>query len=242
MRNYLTLALIGVGMGCSARNPDVGALGNGKFGYTCSGQGFADASNFDTQCAPGVFSAPNFVPAAIAVGATFGVTYRSNKSVNDDTDTVISSAPSIAALTGGKFETLRAGNVAMIGMHKGEADDFEYVKILPIASIKVSIESTTSIAASPMSADNVVLGGKLNCTWSWSSSESFVKITSTGRKASVIGPPSTSAMITATCGSLSGSVLVHLTGAPADAGVDGSKDAASDAPSEAGPTDGGSDG
>jgi hypothetical protein len=87
-----------------------------------------------------------------------------------------------------------------------------------------------------------VLGGKLNCTWTWSSSESFVKINSTGRKASVIGPPNTQAMITATCGSLSGSVLVHLTGAPADAGVDGSKDAASDAPSEGGPTDGGSDG
>ena len=61
----LTLTLMALG-GCALSNPDVGALGNGKFGYTCSAQGFADASNFDTQCAPGVFSAPNFVPAAIA--------------------------------------------------------------------------------------------------------------------------------------------------------------------------------
>jgi hypothetical protein len=228
-------------MGCSLSNPDVGALGNGKFGYTCSAQGFADASNFDTQCAPGVFSAPNFVPGFIAVGATFSVTYKSNKS-STETDTVISSAPSIVALTGGHFETLRAGNVAMIGMHLDASDDFEYVKIAAIASIKVSLESTTTIAASPMSADNMVLGGKLNCTWTWSSSEPLVKITNTGRKASVIGPPNTTAMVTATCGAQSGSLLVHLTGAPADAGTDGSSDAASDAASEAGSSDGGTNG
>lgn len=240
---FLTLALMGFG-GCSISNPDAGALGNGKFGYTCSAQGFADASNYDTQCAPGVFSAPNFVPAQIAVGATFGVTYKSNTSTTE-TDTVISSAPSIVALTGGHFETLRAGNVAMIGMHLGAADDFEYIKVAAVASIKVALESATTIAASPMSADNMVLGGKLNCTWAWSSSEAFVKITNTGRKASVIGPENTSAVVTATCGAQSGSVLVHLTGAPADAGADGSNDAASDAPSEAGEggvTDGGANG
>lgn len=231
-------------VGCSAlSNPEPGSLGNGKFGYTCTSQGFADASNFDTQCAPGVFSAPNFVPKVIAVGATFAATYRSNKATAGDIDTVISSAPSIVALTGGHFETLRAGNIALIGTHKGAADDFEYVKIAPVASIKLALESTTSIAASPMSADNAVLGGKLDCTWTWSSSESFVVITSTGRKAQVLGPPNTSATITATCGSQSGTLLVHLTGGPTpDAGAnDASSDAPSDSPSDA-PSDGGTNG
>jgi hypothetical protein len=239
-----TLFLFTIFAGCSSlSNPNPGSLGNGKFGYTCTGTLIADASYFDTQCAPGVFTAPNFVPAAVAVGATFGVTYSSNRPTGDET--VISGAPSIVALTGGHFEAMRTGNVALVGMRTGVADDFVYVRVANIASIKVALESSTKLVASPLSSEGTVLGGKLACSWSWSSSDARVIITSTGRKAQVIGPANTSASITASCGSFSGSLVVQLTGGPSDAGADGASeagDAASDGSSDSGPTDGGTNG
>ena len=43
--------------------------------------------------------------------------------------------PALLALTGGHFEALRTGNVAIIGTHGGVADDLLYVKISKLASI-----------------------------------------------------------------------------------------------------------
>lgn len=224
-----------------------GVLGNGKFGYQCFGQFPNDASNFDASCAPGVLAMDSFsfssetrdntVPAQVAVDATFTVTYKSNAQVAEEP--TFSAGPSIVALTGGHFKALRPGIVAIIGTHKGAADDMLYVKVAKIASIKIVQSGTASLEATPLSSDGGTLGGKLACGWQWSTTNSAVQLQSVGRKATVYGVPGSSAQVFAKCGDVSNSIVITVKG-DSDAG----SDAASDAPSDSGndaAKDGGTD-
>jgi len=217
-----------------------GTLGNGKFGYVCMGQFPNDASNFDAACAPGILAMGNTVPAQVAVGATFTVTYKSNATTGEEP--TFSAAPSIVALSGGHFEALRPGVVAIIGTHKGNADDLLYVKVAKIASIKIVQSGTGSLEATPLSSDNATLGGKLACDWQWSTTNSAVQVQSVGRKATVTGLPGQSAQVFAKCGDVGESIVITIKGQSQDGG--GGSDAASDAPSDSGndaAKDGGSD-
>lgn len=215
-----------------------GNLGNGKFGYICTGQFPNDASNFDAACAPGVLSTGNTVPAEVAVGATFTVTYKSNASAAEEG--AISSGPTILALTGGHFEALRPGNVAVIGTHGGVADDLLYVKVSKLASIRMAQTGGGQIEATPLASNNNILGGKLACTWEWSSTNTAVQVSSVGRKATVYGLPGSSATVFAKCGDVSNSIIITVTSQGGDAGTDAPSDAPSDSSNDSA-TDGGSD-
>lgn len=230
-----TLAFFLLLAGCPME-PQVGSLGNGKFGYRCAAGALVDASNFDAACAPGFLTGPTVLPSSVAVGSTFTVTYRSNKSTNDET--VFSAGPSLVALTGGHFEAQRAGVVALIGTRGNAADDFVYVRTAKVASIKIAQASSRELVATPVDSDGKTLGGRLACTWTWTSWDPEVTFSSSGRKASVAGPAGRSATINAQCGDVHGTILVTVPGSQ-DAGADAPADAPVDAPNDA--SDGGSD-
>jgi hypothetical protein len=233
-RKWALLLVIGA---CTPIEP--GNLGNGKFGYACVGQFPNDASNFDATCAPGVLATNNTVPSQVAVGSTFTVTYKSNAQLGEES--VISAGPSLLALTGGHFQALRAGNVAIIGTHAGQADDLLYVKIAKLASLKLTQTGGGQLEAMPLAADNTVLGGNLACTWEWSTTNTAVQIQSVGRKAHVYGLPGTSATVFAKCGDVSNQIVITVTTSNGDGGTDASSDAPTDSSSDAA-TDGGTNG
>src|SRR6185503_1315208 len=98
-------------------------------------------------------------------------------------------------------------------------------------SIRMAQSSTGQLEATPLSSSGGVLGGKLACTWEWSTTNNTVAISSTGRKATVTGLPGTSATVFAKCGDVGNQIVITVKGSQ-DAGTDAPSDAPPDAPGD----------
>ena len=162
---------------CSLSPSPEGALANGKFTYVCP------TSGFDAWC-PG----DGTVPASIAVGAGFSVTYTPQPSGSSQEGvTAFSVVPASPALATGSDATMVAQAPGMLAL-LAEAGagtsvgDFFFVQIEPIASlmsptdVAVNVGQSTTLSVKPLDAKGSALAGDVACTWTVTTGATFVSL------------------------------------------------------------------
>jgi hypothetical protein len=218
-------------VGCSSPST-VGVLGNGQFKYLCG------TSETDSACA-GVSSETD-LPAAIAVGAIFDVGYAPNSSNNSGSTVqgatgyeIVPASSKLAAATGTTLRALRAGYVALLAQHTGNAnvDDFVHLRFEDIQSLSAQPSSlvlapgeTHTVDLAAVDALLAPLAGRLGCQWTVTSGAPNAIVTAIppGASATVQGLADGPATVHATCDTASVDVTVTVSGAPlADGGTNG---------------------
>jgi hypothetical protein len=217
--------------GCSSQ-ATVGVLGNGQFRYLCS------SGATDSAC-PGGSSSETELPAAIAVGAAFDVDYapasgNSGSTVQGETGyQIVPASTEFAYATGSRIVGQRAGLVALLAQHVGNADvdDFIHLRFSSIqsvsanpASVLLSPGETDTVRISAFDALSAPLAGQLACQWQVTSGASSIALQSAsgGGVATLQAIAGGSAVVRATCGSAGVDVPVTVSGAPAnDGGTNG---------------------
>jgi hypothetical protein len=216
---------------CSSQEATVGVLGNGQFRYECgSGQ-------VDSACA-GAGSATD-LPAAMAVGATFDVSYapsssNSNATVQGATGyQIVPASSEIASATGSTILAVRAGLVALLAQHVGNAnvDDFVHVRFEAVHSVSASQSTvtlapgeTTTVSVSAFDMLSAPLAGRVACQWTVTAGSSAVTATAAGAggSATLQGIADGQATVHATCGAASVDIAVTVSGSPVgDGGTNG---------------------
>jgi hypothetical protein len=219
-------------LGCSSQ-ATVGVLGNGQFRYLCS------SGQTDSACV-GDSASETELPAAIAVGATFGVGYapassNSGSTVQGETGyEIVPASAEFAAASGSTIVARRAGLVALLAQHVGNADvdDFVHLRFSTIqslsanpASVFLSPGETQTLRLSAFDSLSAPLAGQLGCQWQVTSGASSVALQNTppaGGVATLQATAGGSAVVHATCGTASVDIQVTISGAPAgDGGTNG---------------------
>ncbi len=152
-----------------------GDLDHGGFTYDCTG-------SFDSACSGELFN-QSTLPAAIAVGAPFGLEYHGPEPTDEDGTTFPVSlepaAPAVLSGAGHAFVFQSAGTVAILAKAtNGTISDFVHLVGAPIASIAVtddggSPQASLALAsgdsvilkASPRDLDGNDLAGALSYQW-----------------------------------------------------------------------------
>jgi hypothetical protein len=203
-------------VGCSP-SPPTGVLGNGQFRYLCEDQG-----SLDTACAGSAFDVD--LPGAIAVGSTFGIGYAPNSAtgpVQGETGyEIVPASPLLASSSGTTIAALRAGYVALLARHVGNADvdDFVHLRfsaiqtlVVPPSPMEVSASVPHVLSISALDALGAPLAGKLLCQWQVTSGAPAIALEGT--------PTSSSATLEAATAGAVGSLHVSCGGAQADIAV-----------------------
>jgi hypothetical protein len=217
--------------GCS--NPATeGVLGRGQFRYLCS------SGQSDSACVGGS-SSDTELPAAIAVGATFAVGYapasnNAGGTVQGETGyQIVPASSEFAAASGSTIVAHRAGLVALLAQHVGNADvdDFVHLRFSSIQSLSANPMSiflspgeTQTVHLSAFDALSAPLAGQIACQWQVPSGASSIALQSMspGGVATLQAIGGGSAVVQATCGTASVNVQVTVSGAPAgDGGTNG---------------------
>jgi hypothetical protein len=215
--------------GCS--NPATeGVLGRGQFRYLCSGQP-------DSACVGG--SSATDLPDPIAVGATFAVGYApasnsSGTTVQGETGyEIVLASSEFAAASGNTIVAHRAGRVALLAQHVGNADvdDFVHLRFAAIqtvsanpASVSLSPGETDTIHLSAFDALSAPLAGQIACQWGITSGASSIALQSASAGVATLQAiAGGSAVVQATCGTASVDIPVTISGAPpvGDGGTNG---------------------
>jgi hypothetical protein len=206
-----------------------GELGNGEFLYTCTGAA-------DSACGSSSSFQSIQLPAQVAVGASFAVTYSpttSNGSAVEGSTgyTVQPASPVMAQGSGGVMVAVRSGYVALLARHDGtqNVDDYVHMKLTPIAQlvadtgpITLSAGDSRTVTVRPLDAQGGDLAGQLGCTWSVTGASGVVTLqASGGSAASVQGAAMGTTTVRAVCGARSADLLVTVAGSLSDGGIDG---------------------
>jgi hypothetical protein len=217
--------------GCSSQAATVGVLGNGQFRYVCG------SAHNDSACTGA--GSDTDLPAGVAVGAVFDVSYapsssNSNATVQGYTGyQIVPASTELASATGSTIGALRAGLVALLAQRVGNAnvDDFVHVKFEAVHSVSaqpgtvtVAPGGTTYVTLSAFDMLSAPLAGRIACQWTVSSGSSVVAVTADGQggTATVQGMADGQATLHATCGAASIDVPVTVSGAPVgDGGTNG---------------------
>jgi hypothetical protein len=232
---------------CACTNPvQTGELGNGEFLYSCTGAA-------DSACGSSSAGQSTQLPAQVAVGASFSVTY--SPATNNDTTiegstgyTVLAASPDMAQGFGDSLVAQRTGYVALLARHNGtqNIDDFVNIHMTPIAQVvadqtevALSAGDVHTITLRPLDTQGGDLAGQIACTWSITGAAQVVVLqaSSTTGSVSVEGVGAGTTTVHALCGGASTDVTFDVTGSIGD-------DAGSDAGTggETGATDGGTHG
>jgi hypothetical protein len=226
----LAAAIAASTLACSPSST-VGVLGRGQFRYSCG-------SAVDAYCGT-TQTAEMDLPGAIAVGAAFAVVYapqsgNSTSTVEGNTGyEIVPASAEFATASGTNILAGRAGLVALLAQHVGNADvdDFVHVKFSAIQSVQASPASLSlsggemqTVRLAATDAVGGQLAGQLPCQWQVTSGASSVALhpLSTGGAATLEGVSTGSASVRATCGAATVDVVVTVTGGlPNDGGTNG---------------------
>jgi hypothetical protein len=178
------------------------------------------------------------LPGALAVGATFAVDYAPDSSSGSSTVQgatgyqIVPASSEFAAASGTTIAARRAGLVALLAQHVGNADvdDFVHLRFSSVQSVRATPSSLTLTMSEMQTVrlaafDDVggALAGQLACQWQVASGDASVAIQalSTGGAATLQGVAGGKATITATCGTATVDVSVTVVGLPppADGGT-----------------------
>jgi hypothetical protein len=222
----LAAALAAFAFGCSHAST-VGVLGRGQFQYLCS-------TAADAHCGT---SEPKQIdlPGAIAVGATFAISYAPESSNGSSTVQgatgyqIVPASAEFAAATDTTIVARRAGLVALLAEHVGNADvdDFVHIKFASIQALAANPSSftlgageTRTVRLEASDAVGAPLAGELACQWQAMSGGSSValEVLSMGGAATLRGIAGGAATIRATCGSATADISVTIAGGIANDG------------------------
>jgi hypothetical protein len=166
--SVIALGALTFAWGCSG-DGQTGVLGNGEFQYVCGG-------GPDVGCSSG--DSTTDLPGAIAVPSTFEIGYAPKSSTGTIQGAtgyeIVAASPLMATTSGDTVAALRAGYVALLARHVGNADvdDFVHLHFSAIrtvvanpSSLTVSRGSETTVQLGAMDALGVSLAGRLQCTW-----------------------------------------------------------------------------
>ena len=207
-----------------------GELGNGEFQYSCTGAP-------DSACGSGSSAQSIQLPAQVAVGASFSVTY-SPTTFNDTTVeesagyTVVPASPIMAQGSGGAIVAQRQGYVALLARHNGtqNVDDYVHVVLTPVAQlvpdatqVTLSAGDTQTVTLRPLDAQGGDLAGQIGCTWSVTGNSGVVTLQapSAGGSATLQGTGAGTTIVRASCGGASVDIDVTVIGSLSDGGTNG---------------------
>jgi len=149
-----------------------GELGRGDFLYRCVGES-------DALCPAGSQAATGF-PQAIALGGTFSLDYSYNSEfAGEPLPLLKSSAPDRISVENDIFKALALGYTAINGVSgTSEVIDIKHLRVAAIdhliiteneltigAMIEVEAGAQLSLVAAPYGAQDELLGGSLDYTW-----------------------------------------------------------------------------
>jgi hypothetical protein len=207
-----------------------GELGNGEFQYSCTGAA-------DSACGSGSSLQSIQLPAQVAVGASFSVSYSPTQ--NNDTTvegstgyTVVPASPIMAQGSGGVMVAQRQGYVALLARHNGtqNVDDYVHLVLTPIArlvpssnQVTLSAGDTQTVALRPLDAQGGDLAGQIACAWSITGSAGVVTLegSNLGGSVSMEGTGAGTTTVHAVCGGATVDVDVTVRGSLSDGGTNG---------------------
>jgi hypothetical protein len=221
---------LALALGCSTQPAPVGVLGNGQFRYLCH------SGEVDSACVGGSTSDTD-LPATIAVGATFAVGYTPSTSGNTVQGAtgyqIVPASSEFAAASGDTIVARRAGYVALLAQHVGNAnvDDFVHLRFAQIQSLSANPASVVlapgemqTVQISAFDALSALLAGQVACQWQVTSGSSSVAVqgAAIGGVATVQAIGGGAATLRATCGPASVDIPITVGGAPlGDGGTNG---------------------
>jgi hypothetical protein len=247
-RRHGRIALLLLASGCLSSSSGSGgctgnaALGQGTFSYACPSADPAGPTvpNADAFCASGT-DAGNLPLPDVAVGAPFSL--RFDQVTGDGPQPAVAS---LAQSTPQGWSLTQPGWLGFIEWSGADVVDFTHIHAQAIASIRLEpdltaaplpIGSIASMAATPLGAGGVVLGGQITCTFTSSAPEVLSARSESGRVARLAALAVGAVTLTASCVAVQTQVTLQVTaelgpigtgsdaGAAADAGAGAAADA-----------------
>jgi hypothetical protein len=211
-----------------------GLLGNGTFTYVCPS---ASATAVD----PGCPTPDGWPTSAVAVGASFQVTYApvtQNGTTVEGASffTVTPASPSLVTVSDGGLVATGSGYEALLAYSGTVVDDFVFIKIAAIDHLVPSVTAVTldgntpqTLTVQPADASGNLLAGQLPCTWSVLTGANAIDLTtSSPSSVQLQGVTDGSATVRAVCGAAAVDVYVSVSGFAAGASDGGTESSSSD--------------
>jgi len=214
---------------CDDNKVPTGQLGRGEFAYVCP-------SGPDSACGTSSSQATTQLPAQVAVGASFAVTYA--PTVDNGTGvvqgvsgyTVLPASPEMAGGSGDVMITQRQGFVALLARANGteNVDDYVNLRITPIArvtpdpsSVSLSAGETQTVTLRPLDVQGGDLAGQIGCMWTVTGAAHVATLQPLGQGGAVTIQAAGDGTTTlhAVCGPATADVTVSVSGFAADGGT-----------------------
>ncbi len=207
LRKAVAVGVALMGTACSAGDPGTGSLGElgeGVFTYHCIDDGDAVCNvtaAVNTAEVDFELGLDGEIPAAVAVGARFDLTFFGDVTTDDGEIIFVETVPASRehVRTGGGFMIESPGTYAFLARSpKGYVADFTHITAVPasdfdvwhaeqrVSSISLVTGRETDLAVVPRDATGMALAGALPYAWH-SSDESVVRVAAAG----TVGTPAT---------------------------------------------------